>query len=402
MVIFKTIAKDKKARAGVLKTPHGDIETPVFMPVGTQASVKSLSPDDLKEAKAQIILANTYHLYLRPGEKLIKKMGGLHKFMNWDKPLLTDSGGFQVMSLGNRSRNFVIARSQSGEAISKSRDRHADARDDNNIMVTIDEDGVTFQSHLDGSKHKFTPEKSIQIQHDLGGDLLMAFDEVAADKLGEEHLRNAMEKTHKWAVRSLRAHRKLGGKQLLFGIIQGGDQKDLRAESAKFISSLNFDGIALGGESIGFNNQATKEIMEWVRGILPDNKPKYAMGVGEVETIFYVTEGGVDMFDCVSPTRRARNGSLYFSPKNGGKIKNNFQFQISNSKFKIDTQPIDPGCLCYTCQNFSRAYLRHLFMAKELLYYRLATIHNVYFMNNLVSKIREAILEERFANFKKS
>ncbi len=390
MKIFKSIAKDGNARAGVLKTAHGEIKTPVFMPVGTQGTVKALSPDDLKDAGAQIILGNTYHLYLRPGEKLIKKMGGMHEFISWDKPILTDSGGFQVMSLGSRK---IIARPMGAS--------HLDYPTTTEPMVLIDEDGVTFQSHLDGSKHKFTPEKSIQIQHDLGADILMAFDEVASDKLGKDHLKKAMEKTSKWAKRSLDEHKKLGGNQLLFGIIQGGNKKDLRLKSAKDIISMDFDGIALGGETIGFDNKGTIEIIKWMEGILPGDKPRYAMGVGEVETIFYVIEGGIDMFDCVSPTRRARNGSLYISPKNGGKKKNNYQLAISNSQFKADSLPIDPGCLCYSCQNFSRAYIRHLFFAKELLYHRLATIHNVYFMVNLVSKIREAIIEKRFLKFKK-
>ena len=385
MKIFKTVAKDGKARAGILKTPHGEIETPIFMPVGTQGSVKSLTPDDLKNIGAQIILGNTYHLYLRPGEKLIKKLGGLHKFISWGRPILTDSGGFQVMSLGGR-RKAGSASSESPLAT---------------IGVAIDEDGVTFQSHLDGTKHKFTPEKSIQIQHDLGADIIMAFDEVAADKLGKQHLEKAMEKTNRWAKRSLDEHKKLGGNQLLFGIIQGGDHEDLRKRSADFITSLNFAGIALGGESIGYNNQATKDIMEWFQGRLPEDKPHYAMGVGEVETIFNVVEGGVDMFDCVSPTRRARNGSLYVFPGNGGSIKNNFQFPISNSKFKMDKKPINPGCLCYTCQNFSRAYLRHLFLAQELLYHHLASLHNVYFILNLTRQIREAIIEKRFKKLKK-
>ncbi|MBI3485446.1 tRNA guanosine(34) transglycosylase Tgt [Candidatus Daviesbacteria bacterium] len=371
MSIFKTVGKDMYSRAGVLKTPHGEIETPVFMPVGTQATVKSLTPDDLKTAGAQIILANTYHLYLRPGEKLIKKLGGLHEFMSWDKPILTDSGGFQVMSLGGS-------------------------------LVKITDDGVTFTSHLDGSKHKFTPEKSIQIQHDLGADIIMAFDEVAADKVGREYSEKALDRTHSWAERCVKEHKKLGGDQLLFGIVQGSVYEDLRKKGLEFISSLDFDGIALGGESIGFDNKATKEIIDWFADLMPEEKPHYAMGVGEVETIFICIEGGIDMFDCVSPTRRARNGSLYISPKNGGKVSNKFALDISNSQFKLDKKPIDPNCLCYTCQNFSRAYLRHLFFAKELLYHRLATIHNIYFMVNLVKEIRESILDKKFNSLKTS
>lgn len=386
---LKILGKDKTARAGKLETQHGIIQTPIFMPVGTQASVKSLTSQDLESLGAQIILANTYHLYLRPGSKVIQKLGGLHDFMNWNKPILTDSGGFQVMSLG--ARKVIKPMGATHEDLS---------------MAMVDDDGVTFRSHLDGSLHHFTPESSIKIQHELGADIIMAFDEATADHLGKDYARSAMDRTHSWAKRSLSVHKKLGGSQALFGIIQGSVYEDLRIESAKFISDLPFDGIALGGEAIGFNNHATKKILSWVTnqpaGTWPDNKPHYAMGVGEVETIFYCIEKGVDMFDCVSPTRRARNGSLYLSPKNGGAVKNKFAMNISKSAFKLDKKPIDPGCLCFTCQNHNRAYLRHLYLAKELTYHRLATIHNLYFMINLVNQIRTSILNKQFTKLKKS
>lgn len=385
VVNFRLLNKDRLARAGEFKTLHGVVKTPVFMPVGTQASVKSLTFEDLNNLGAQIILSNTYHLYLRPGSKAVQKLGGLHQFMHWDKPILTDSGGFQVMSFG--SKKTVKPMGATYESIP---------------FATVDDDGVTFRSHLDGSLHRFTPESSIKIQHQLGADIIMAFDEATVDHLGKDYARVAMERTHSWAKRSFSAHKKLGGNQSLFGIIQGSAYEDLRKDSAKFISDLPFDGIALGGEAIGFNNQATKKILSWVDNIWPDDKPHYAMGVGEVETVFYCIEGGVDMFDCVSPTRRARNGSLYISPKNGGNLHNKFTFSISNTRCLIDKQPIDPGCECFTCQNFTRAYLRHLFMAKELTYHRLATIHNLHFMINLVSQIRVAITNKQFQRLKKA
>ena len=391
MLNFKILAKDGKARAGVMTTNSGQVLTPVFMPVGTQASVKGLTFEDLDNIGAQIILANTYHLYLRPGAKVIKKLGGLHQFMNYHKPILTDSGGFQVMSLG--ARKVAKPMGSSHEEIP---------------FAKVDDEGVTFQSHLDGTKHRFTPESAIKIQHELGADIIMAFDEATADHLGYEYAKQAMERTHAWAKRSLSTHlsslRRQGSNKhpALFGIIQGSIFKDLRQESAKFISSLDFDGVALGGEAIGFNNQATKEILEWVGGILPENKPHYAMGVGEVETIFTAIRGGTDMFDCVSPTRRARNGSLYISPKNGGSRKNKFTLNLAQAKYLLDKKPIDPGCLCFTCQNFTRAYLRHLYKAQEITFHRLATIHNLYFMINLVKQIREAVLSKRFKSLKKS
>ncbi len=394
MLTFKTIAKDGKARAGVLTLPHGEVQTPIFMPVGTQASVKSLSPDDLKAAGAQIILGNTYHLYLRPGSDLIAKLGGLHKFMNWDRPVLTDSGGFQVMSLGT---------------LKKTSEKPTDTEFVNRVefentaheqLAVIDEEGVTFKSHLDGTTHRFTPESSIQIQHQLGADIIMAFDEASVDHLGYEYSKQGMERTHRWLQRCVTEHKNLGGKQSLFGIVQGSVYEDLRVESAKFVSSQDIDGIGIGGESISYDDQKAKLTMEWIYDHLPQDKPWYAMGVGEVGTIFTVVEQGVDMFDCVSPTRRARKGSLYLSPKNGGKLANKFTTIISNAKYKEDTDPIDPGCACYTCQNFTRAYLRHLYNAQELLFYRLASIHNIYFIMELTRQIRKAIVEGRFQDLK--
>ncbi|OGH76825.1 MAG: tRNA guanosine(34) transglycosylase Tgt [Candidatus Magasanikbacteria bacterium RIFOXYC2_FULL_40_16] len=381
MNFFNIIHKDKnsQARAGILHTEHGDIETPIFMPVGTQATVKSLDPVDLENINAQIILANTYHLHLRPGEDLIADYQGLHKFMNWSRPILTDSGGFQVFSLG-----------QGNEGVQ-------------GRLVNIDDDGVTFTSHIDGSKHRFTPESAIDIQHKLGADIIMAFDECTPDNAEEKYVKEAMERTHAWAKRSLDAHNKNtayhGYKQFLFGIIQGANYKELREESARAISKLDFDGIAIGGESVGYNMEATKEILDWVNPIIPENKPHYTMGVGfSPMDLFEVVERGVDMFDCVAPTRIARNGTL-FNKKAGA--ENKYRLNINNAQYRNDKNPIDSDCKCSTCQNYSRAYIHHLFDAKELLGYKLATVHNLYFFLDLMRQIREAIKEDRFLELKK-
>ncbi|MFA5062385.1 MAG: tRNA guanosine(34) transglycosylase Tgt [Patescibacteria group bacterium] len=371
-MFFELTHKDKNcyARTGVIHTDHGDIATPIFMPVGTQASVKTLDCDDLKNINAQIILGNTYHLHLRPGEDTIDQIGGLHKFMNWDRPILTDSGGFQVFSLG--------------------------AQKEANL-VSIDEDGATFKSHLDGSTHRFTPESAIQIQHKLGADIIMAFDECTPDNIEEKYVREAMTRTHNWAKRSLAEHQKETNrhdyKQFLFGIIQGSNFKNLREDSARFISALDFDGIAIGGESIGYNMEATKEILDWVYPIIPENKPHYAMGVGlsPLDMLVAVSHG-VDMFDCVAPTRLARHGMLFTHEKNSEK----YRINITNAQFALDLGPIDKNCGCHTCQNYSRAYLHHLFNAQEITGMRLATIHNLYFMLNLMKQAREAIKEDKF------
>lgn len=372
--------KNSHARAGIMHTDHGDIATPVFMSVGTQASVKTLDQTDLANLSTPIILGNTYHLHLRPGEDLINNFGGLHKFMNWPKPILTDSGGFQVFSLGLQK----------------------DAEINNGKLVTIDEDGVTFRSHIDGSSHRFTAESAIDIQHKLGADIIMAFDECTPDDIDEKYVTEAMERTHRWAERSLTEHKKdtshHGYKQFLFGIIQGSNYKHLREASAKYISNLDFDGIAIGGESIGYNMEATQEILDWVYPIIPENKPHYTMGVGLSPADLLVTiEHGADMFDCVAPTRLARHGMLFVGPTTDKKLRIN----ITSSKFANDSGPIDKNCTCSTCQNYSRAYIRHLFNAQEISAMRLATIHNLHFMLDLMRQAREAILEDRFLELKK-
>jgi queuine tRNA-ribosyltransferase len=367
--------KNTGARTGILHTPHGDIQTPVFMPVGTQAVVKTLDQTDLKNLGAEIILANTYHLHLRPGENLIASKGGLHKFMNWPGPILTDSGGFQVFSLG-------LQKEIKGDNKEK--------------LVKITEDGVEFRSHLDGSKHFFTPEEAINIQHKLGADIIMAFDECTPDSAPKKYAEEAMERTHRWAKRCLQQHKKLKTKPLLFGIIQGGNHQTLREQSARVIAGMNFDGIAIGGESIGYNMSATDKILDWVLPLIPTEKARYTMGVGlSPADLLAVVEKGVDMFDCVAPTRLARHGMFLIN-----NTKNKYRLNIGNKQYQTDDAPIDKNCACSTCQNYSRAYLHHLFQANEMTGMRLATIHNLHFMLNLMKQARKAIMKDKFREFK--
>lgn len=362
-----------------MHTDHGDVRTPLFMPVGTQATVKSLDSRDLHDLDTDIILANTYHLHLRPNEDRIADFGGLHNFMQWDKPILTDSGGFQVLSLG-------IQKEEKGHG----------------SLVKIDDKGVNFRSHIDGSKHRFTPQISIDIQHKLGADIIMAFDECTPDSADMKYAKEALERTHRWAEESIEAHKKNtsyhGYRQFLFGIVQGATHKSLRAESARAISAMDFDGIAIGGESVGYNMEATKEILDWVNPIIPKEKPHYTMGLGHSPLdLFDAVERGVDMFDCVSPTRMARNGSLFVH----NSIDPSYRINITNAKFREDHAPIDPLLPESPIAQYSRAYIHHLFQAKELLAYRLATLHNLYFFIKLMDDMREAILRDEFMAFKK-
>lgn len=377
MNFFSITHKEKNtcARTGVIHTAHGDIETPVFMPCGTQASVKTLDTRDLEEMGAQIILGNTYHLHLRPGEDVIDRADGLHEFMHWPHPILTDSGGFQVFSLGAQKEDGVK-------------------------LVKIDDDGVIFRSHIDGSSHRFTPEIATEVQQKIGADIMMVFDECTPDTATEKEAQKAMDRTHAWAERCLAEHKKNprhhGYPQYLFGIIQGAKHQSLREESARVIAAMDFDGIAIGGESIGYNMDATKEILDWVVPLIPENKPHYAMGVGfSPLDAFDVVERGVDMFDCVAPTRIARNGTLFV--KDASK---NFKISITNAQFREDRTPIDATCSCATCTNYSRQYLHHLFRAEELSAYRLATIHNVHFFLSLLHDIRNAIRDDRLLEFR--
>lgn len=362
-----------------MTTDHGEVNTPVFMPVGTVASVKALDSKDIKSTNAEIILANTYHLFLRPGEKLVDQMGGVSKFMNWNGPMLTDSGGFQVFSLGMGAH---------GESLSK-----------------IDEEGVSFKSHLDGKIHRLTPERSMDIQKDLGADIIMAFDECTPDKIEKEYVRAALDRTHRWAERCISRFEEngkissQGHSQALFGIIQGSTDREMREEATKFITALPFDGVALGGETIGYNMEATLEIIGWIKDLLPKNKPLYTMGLGrDPENIVDIIKAGVDMFDCVAPTRLARNGALYHGEIRGNEFESEYpkgRLNIDNTKYTGDKNPIMEGCDCYTCKSgYTRGYLKHLYHSKELSYYRLASIHNVRFMVRLAEQMREKLKNE--------
>ncbi len=345
-------ASNNRARTGIFSTPHGDLLTPVFAPVGTQATVKTLTPEHLKGINATLVLSNTYHLYLRPGDELVRDMGGLHKFMQWPRPMLTDSGGFQVFSLAQTRK--------------------------------IDDDGVTFKSHIDGSTHRFTPEKSIAIQENLGADIIMAFDECS-DPNDHAYTKLAMDRTHRWAERCVKA--KTRDDQALFGIIQGGVNPDLRAESAKFIASLDTPGIAIGGLSVGETKQEMHEMLDVMYPYFPENKPRYLMGVGTPEDLINGVLRGVDIFDCVLPTRLARHHSA-FSPEG--------RLNMMNAVFARDEHPIDETCDCYTCQTFTRAYIRHLIVAKELLAGTLLSIHNLRALIRLMEQIRGYIAEGTF------
>ncbi len=355
---IKKKSSETRARTGVLQTPHGEIKTPVFMPVGTRATVKTLSSEDVKKLGAQIILGNTYHLYLRPGQEIIKLAGGLHKFMNWDKPILTDSGGFQVFSLSKNRK--------------------------------ITEEGVEIRSHIDGSKHFLSPEKAMEIQEDLGSDIMMAFDECAPYPADYDYIKNSMERTLRWLERCKEYHSDMS-RQALFGIVQGGMYPDLREISAKETTNIDLPGYAIGGLSVGEPRELMIKLLNHTTPFLPENKPRYLMGVGTPDYLFEMVEAGIDMADCVLPTRIARNGTAITSKGN---------LVIRNAKFAKDFSPIDEECDCPVCQNYTRAYVRHLINVDEILGARLLTIHNLYFLINMMEKIRLSIKEDRFLEYK--
>ena len=358
MITFALQAQDGKARAGKIETPRGSIHTPIFMPVGTLGTVKAMTPEELKDIGAEIILGNTYHLHLRPSDSLIAKLGGLHRFMNWDRPILTDSGGFQVFSLAKLHKRS--------------------------------EEGVRFQSHLDGSSFWLTPEISIGIQENLGSDIMMVFDECPELPASREQLQESLELTTRWARRCKEARKT---DQALFGIVQGGGELDLRRQSLEQMTEIGFDGYALGGLSVGESKEEMYYVLDHVAHEMPAATPRYLMGVGEPEDLLAGIESGIDMFDCVMPTRNARNGNLFTSE---GKVT------IKQARYREDERPLDPNCNCNTCQYYSRAYLRHLYQCNEILAMRLNTLHNLHFYLQLMRDSRDAILAGNFSAFRQT
>ncbi|WP_079708399.1 tRNA guanosine(34) transglycosylase Tgt [Paraliobacillus ryukyuensis] len=355
--LIKT-CKQTGARLGRVHTPHGSFDTPTFMPVGTLATVKTMSPEELTEMGAKIILSNTYHLWLRPGEDIVREAGGLHKFMNWDGAILTDSGGFQVFSLSD--------------------------------LREIEEKGVHFRNHISGEKLFLSPEKAMQIQNDLGADIMMAFDECPPYPAEYKYMKSSVERTSRWAERCLQAHQRPHD-QGLFGIVQGGEYEDLRRQSAHDLTSLDFPGYAIGGLSVGEPKGVMNRVLEYTTPLLPDSKPRYLMGVGSPDSLIDGAIRGIDMFDCVLPTRIARNGTCMTS---------NGRLVVRNAKYARDFGPIDPNCDCHTCRNYSRAYIRHLVKSNETFGLRLTTYHNLYFLLNLMKQVREAITEDRLGDFR--
>lgn len=350
--------KQTGARLGIVHTPHGSFETPTFMPVGTQATVKTMSPEELKEIGSGIILSNTYHLWLRPGHDIVKEAGGLHKFMNWDKPILTDSGGFQVFSLSK--------------------------------FRTIEEEGVHFRHHLNGSKLFLSPEKAMEIQNDLGADIMMAFDECPPYPATFDYMKASVERTSRWAERCLTAHNRPND-QALFGIVQGGEFEALRKQSAKDLISLDFPGYAIGGLSVGESKEVMNEVLEFTTPLLPEDKPRYLMGVGSPRSLIDGAIRGIDMFDCVLPTRIARNGTLMTS---------NGRLVVRNAVYKRDFRPLDENCSCHVCKNYSRAYIHHLIRADETFGIRLTSYHNLHFLLNMMEQVRDAIRNDSLGDFR--
>ena len=399
--IEKKLGGDSLARAGIIHTPHGDIHTPAFIVVGTKATVKALTTEQVRELGAEAVLANTYHLYLEPGDEVVRDAGGLGKFMHWDGPTFTDSGGFQVFSLGVAYGVGVgkIAKESKevpSESLPETATPHAQ-------LARVDDEGVTFKSHIDGSSHRFTPERSMQIQHNIGADVIVAFDECTSPQDSHEVQKRSLERTRQWAERSLLEHKRLSslgldmeegqgvrGYQALYGVIQGGKFQDLREEAARTIGAMDFDGFGIGGS---FNKEDIGIAVRWVNSILPEDKPRHLLGIGEPVDFFLGVENGVDTFDCVAATRMGRNGGLYTT---------NGRININNAQFVKDFAPIDVSCGCYTCTHYTRSYLSHLFRADEMLGGTLASIHNLYFTVQLVKKIRQSILDGSFMSLKES
>ena len=392
---FQVVAKleDRLGRTGEIQTPHGVIQTPAFIPVGTKATLKSVLPESIKDFGAQAVLANAYHLYLQPGSDVIDEAGGVAKFMNWDGPTFTDSGGFQVLSLGVGFKKVIAMDEktfQADDVIADKKER----------LAHVDDDGVTFKSHLDGSLHRFTPEVSMQVQHQIGADIIFAFDECTTLHNTRKYQEKALERTRLWAKRCLTEHDRLTkeriGKpyQALFGVLQGAQYEDLRRKAAQDLGSMSEDGVSFDGFGIGgaLDKQTLGEILQWVNEELPENKPRHFLGIGEPDDLFVGVENGADTFDCVAPSRQARTGSVF--TKDG-------RLNISNAPHKREFKPIEDDCTCYTCQNYTRAYICHLFRSKEMLASTLATIHNQHFIVGLVDQMRKTIKTGEFFEYKK-
>ena len=385
--------QDHLGRTGQIQTPHGVIQTPAFIPVGTKATLKSVLPESIKDFGAQAVLANAYHLYLQPGSDVIDEAGGVAKFMNWDGPTFTDSGGFQVLSLGVGFKKVIAMDEktfQADDVIADKKER----------LAHVDDDGVTFKSHLDGSLHRFTPEVSMQVQHQIGADIIFAFDECTTLHNTRKYQEKALERTRLWAKRCLSEHDRLTKErsnkpyQALFGVLQGAQYEELRRKAAQDLGAMNEDGVSFDGFGIGgaLDKQTLGEILRWVNEELPENKPRHFLGIGEPDDLFVGVENGADTFDCVAPSRQARTGSVF--TKDG-------RLNISNAPHKREFKPIEDDCTCYTCQNYTRAYICHLFRSKEMLASTLATIHNQHFIVGLVDQMRESIKSGEFFEFKK-
>jgi len=385
--------QDHLGRTGQIQTPHGVIQTPAFIPVGTKATLKSVLPESIKDFGAQAVLANAYHLYLQPGSDVVDEAGGVGKFMNWGGPTFTDSGGFQVLSLGVGFKKVIAMDEktfQADDVIADKKER----------LAHVDDDGVTFKSHLDGSLHRFTPEVSMQVQHQIGADIIFAFDECTTLHNTRKYQEKALERTRLWAKRCLSEHDRLTEErsskpyQALFGVLQGAQYEDLRRKAAQDLGAMNEDGVSFDGFGIGgaLDKQTLGEILRWVNEELPENKPRHFLGIGEPDDLFVGVENGADTFDCVAPSRQARTGSVF--TKDG-------RLNISNAPHKREFKPIEDDCTCYTCQNYTRAYISHLFRSKEMLASTLATIHNQHFIVGLVDQMRESIKSGEFFEFKK-
>jgi queuine tRNA-ribosyltransferase len=403
---FEILQERGAARLARYTTPHGVIDTPTFVTVGTQATVKSLTPEQVRETGTQVLFANTYHLYLRPGAETVATHGGLHKFMNWPAPILTDSGGFQVFSLGASLEHGVgkianIFPGEEGGVLSSESARRAG---EGKSLVKVREEEVVFKSHIDGSAHTFTPEKSIAIQRALGADMILAFDECTSPLHDERYTRQSADRTHRWAERSLRFFQENGPRhdyaQALYGIVQGGAFERVRRDSARIIASMPFDGLAIGG-NLGKTKAEMHQVIEWTVAELPRDKPRHLLGIGEVPDIFEAVERGCDTFDCVSLTRNARNGGVLKRFTDDGAPLPKYRLNLRNASYASDTRPIDPECSCYTCRHYSRAYIRHLFKANEQLGQTLATIHNLHFMALMCEAIRASLREGTFESLKR-